>query len=102
MISCLPVVMQIFIGYPLCGNYLAYFLALSGASDPFLVTIISTLFAMFAAMSAFFLIERVGRRPQLLFGTYGMLVCPLVISLLGFFGRGEGWNSRALAAFCII
>ncbi|GJC90830.1 major facilitator-type transporter ecdC [Colletotrichum liriopes] len=94
--------MQLFLGYPLCGNYLAYFLTLSGVNDPFLITVISILLSMFAAIFAFFLIERVGRRPQLLFGTYGMLVCLLIISLLGLFGSGEGWNSRALAAFCII
>ncbi|KAF4783358.1 Major facilitator superfamily domain, general substrate transporter [Colletotrichum scovillei] len=96
------VVMQIFIGYPLCGNYLAYFLTLSGVDDAFVITIISVLCSMFAAIFAFFLIGRVGRRPQLMFGTYGMLVCLLVVSLLGFFGRGENWNSQALAAFCII
>jgi hypothetical protein len=102
MIACLPVIMQLFLGYPLCGNYLAYFLSLSGVQDPFLIQVISILLSMFSASFAFFLIERVGRRPQLLFGTYGMLACLLAISLLGFFGRGDGWNSRALAAVCII
>ncbi|WQF85531.1 Putative major facilitator, sugar transporter, major facilitator superfamily [Colletotrichum destructivum] len=102
MIACLPVVMQLFLGFPLCGNYLAYFLTLSGVSDAFLITLISVLLSMFAVVSAFSLVERVGRRPQVLFGTCGMLGCLLVISLLGFFGRGEVWNSKVLAAFCII
>ncbi|KAL0253001.1 hypothetical protein SLS55_010672 [Diplodia seriata] len=102
LIACLPVVMQLFMGYPLCGNYLAYFLTLAGIDDAFLITLISVLCSLVSAALAFFLIERVGRRPQLLFGVCGMLGCLLVIGLLGFFGSGEVWNSRAVSAFCII
>lgn len=102
MLACLPMAMQIMLGYPICGNYLAYFLTLSGVTDAFLITVISIIFSMFAAIFAFLLIERVGRRPQLLIGSCGMLVCLVIISILGFLGRGEIWNSRALAAFCII
>ncbi|KKY14257.1 putative mfs hexose transporter [Diplodia seriata] len=102
LIACLPVVMQLFMGYPLCGNYLAYFLTLAGIDDAFLITLISALCSLVSAALAFFLIERVGRRPQLLFGVCGMLGCLLVIGLLGFFGSGEVWNSRAVSAFCIV
>ncbi|KAK7413392.1 hypothetical protein QQX98_007769 [Neonectria punicea] len=102
LLACLPIVSQLFFGYPLCGNYLTYFLTLSGVDDAFLITVISVVCSLVAAGIAFFLIERVGRRPQLLGGMYGMLVCLLVVSLLGFFGRGLLWNSRCLAAFCII
>ncbi|KAH7131317.1 maltose permease [Dactylonectria macrodidyma] len=102
MLACLPIISQLFFGYPLCGNYLTYFLTLSGVNDAFLITVISVVCSLLAASFAFFLIERLGRRPQLLGGMYGMLVCLLVVSLLGFFGRGLLWNSRCLAAFCII
>ncbi|KAJ5374228.1 hypothetical protein N7517_006234 [Penicillium concentricum] len=101
-LACLPVVMQIFMGYPLCGNYLSYFLTLSGMGNAFLVTVISVVCSLVSAVFAFFVIERVGRRSQLLIGCYGMLVCLLIISLLGFLGFGETWNYRSLAAFCII
>lgn len=100
LLACLPL-MQIFIGYPLCGNYLSYFLTLSGMSNAFLITVISVVCSLVAALFAFSLIERVGRRNQLLVGTYGMLVCLLIISPLGFFGVGGKLNYRALAAFCI-
>jgi sugar porter (SP) family MFS transporter len=102
LVACLPVVMQLFMGYPLCGNYLAYFLSMSGIDDAFLITVISILCSLVSAGIAFVLIERVGRRPQILIGVYGMLVCLLIVGLLGFFGRGELWNNRALSAFCII
>ncbi|KAL4793232.1 general substrate transporter [Aspergillus venezuelensis] len=102
LLACLPVVMQILVGYPLCSNYLSYFLTLSGMQNAFLISMISTLVSLFASLAAFILIERVGRRPQMLTGCYGMLVCLLVISILGFKGVSEAWNSRALGAFCII
>lgn len=102
LIACLPVVSQLFMGYPLCGNYLAYFLVNSGIDNPFLITVISMVCALVSAGVAFFLIERVGRRPQILIGSYGMVACLLVVGILGFFGRGTMWNSRVLAAFCII
>ncbi|PYH87219.1 maltose permease [Aspergillus uvarum CBS 121591] len=102
LLACLPVVMQILTGYPLCSNYLAYFLSLSGFSNAFLITLISVLCSLVAALFAFVLIERVGRRRQMLAGCAGMLVCLLVVSVLGFEGLGQAWNYRALAAFCII
>lgn len=102
LLACLPLVMQIFMGYPLCGNYLSYFLTLSGMDNAFLITLISVICSMVAGIVAFGLVERVGRRNQLLVGSCGMLLCLLAISLLGFFGAGKKWNYRALAAFCII
>ena len=102
LLACLPLVMQILMGYPLCGNYLSYFLTLSGVSNSFLITVISVICSLIASLCAFGLIERVGRRNQMLAGSFGMLVCLLIISLLGFEGLGQAWNYRALAAFCII
>ncbi|KAF4460091.1 Major facilitator superfamily domain general substrate transporter [Fusarium albosuccineum] len=94
--------MQLFMGYPFCGNSLAYFLSLSGEYDAFLIIVISVLCSLVSGSFAFFLIEKVGRRPQLLAGVYGMLVCLFIVGLLRFFSCGEAWNSRVLAAFCII
>ncbi|PYI03522.1 general substrate transporter [Aspergillus sclerotiicarbonarius CBS 121057] len=102
LLACLPVVMQILLGYPLCGNYLSYFLSLSGVSNSFLITVISVVCSLVAALFAFVLIERVGRRRQMLTGCCGMLVCLLIISILGFEGLGQVWNYQSLAAFCII
>ncbi|KAF6812507.1 sugar transporter [Colletotrichum musicola] len=62
---------------------------LSGVTDAFLIAVISIMFSMLAAIFAFVLIERVGRRPQLLIGSYGMPVCLVIMSLLCFLGRGK-------------
>ncbi|CRG92313.1 High-affinity glucose transporter HXT2 [Talaromyces islandicus] len=102
LIACLPMVMQMFAGYPLCGTYLAYFLTLSGISNSFLITVISILFAVLAVAVAFIMIEKVGRRPQLLFGAFAMLPCLLGISILGFVNLGTIANGRGLAALSIL
>ncbi|KAH7242970.1 hypothetical protein MRS44_002187 [Fusarium solani] len=102
LLACLPLVMQQFAGYQLCGGYLAYFLTLSGLKSPFLITVVSFFLGMMAVLVAFVLIEKVGRRTQFLGGAFGMLPCLAVISVLGFKGVGTTANGNSLAAFSII
>ncbi|OTB09490.1 hypothetical protein M426DRAFT_50433 [Hypoxylon sp. CI-4A] len=102
LLACLPMVMQQFCGFPLCGNYLAYFLTLSGLENAFLITVISSLLSVAAVVVSFSLIEYVGRRKQLLVGVFGMVPCLLAITILGWIGRGTLANGQALAAFSII
>ncbi|KAF4492975.1 Major facilitator-type transporter ecdC [Colletotrichum fructicola Nara gc5] len=89
-------------GWPLCGNYLTYFLALAGLEDAFLVTVIANVLSIFAVLLSFSPVEKIGRRPQLLLGLSGMIPCLLAITILGWVGRGTLANGRALAAFSII
>lgn len=102
LLACFAMVMQHLSGYPLCGNYLAYFLELSGISDAFLITVISLLFSMVAIVCSFLLIEFVGRRPQFLAGLYGMVPCLLGIGILGFVNPSSLANGRGLASLAII
>ncbi|KAJ0349163.1 hypothetical protein COL154_013633 [Colletotrichum chrysophilum] len=102
LLACLPMVMQQFSGWPLCGNYLTYFLALAGLEDAFLVTVIANVLSIFAVLLSFSPVENIGRRPQLLLGLSGMIPCLLAITILGWVGRGTLANGRALAAFSII
>ncbi|RSL59605.1 hypothetical protein CEP51_013891 [Fusarium floridanum] len=100
--ACLIMLLQQLLGYPLCGNYLTYFLKLSGVNDAFLITVIAIICSLFACITAFVLIEKVGRRPQMLWGTFGMLICLVAVSILGWVGVGTLANGRALATFCIL
>ncbi|EQB49238.1 hypothetical protein CGLO_11440 [Colletotrichum gloeosporioides Cg-14] len=102
LLACLPMVMQQFSGWPLCGNYLTYFLALAGLEDAFLVTVIANVLSIFAVLLSFSLVEKIGRRPQLLLGLSAMIPCLLAITILGWVGRGTLANGRALAAFSIV
>lgn len=100
-LACLPMIMQHFVGYPLCGNYLAYFLSLSGVDNSFLITVISLVCALVAILVAFVLIEYVGRRPQYLFGTFAILPLLLCIGILGFRPLTVP-ILRGVSALCII
>lgn len=100
-LACLPMVMQHFIGYPLCGNYLAYFLTLSGVHNSFLITLIALICALAAIIVAFILIENIGRRPQYLFGTFAILPLLLCIGILGFL-KPTAAVLKGVSALCII
>ncbi|KAH8670671.1 general substrate transporter [Ilyonectria robusta] len=100
-LACLPMVMQHFLGFPLCGNYVAYFLTLSGVKNPFVITVISITMAMLAILLAFVLIELIGRRPQYLFGTFSVLPCLLCIGILGFL-KPTTAVMTGVGALCII
>ncbi|KAK2757831.1 sugar transporter [Colletotrichum kahawae] len=102
LLACLPMVMQQFSGWSLCGNYLTYFLTLAGLEDAFLITVIANVLSIFAVLLSFSLVEKIGRRPQLLLGLSGMIPCLLAITILGWVGRGTLANGRAPAAFSII
>ncbi|OKL63513.1 hypothetical protein UA08_02058 [Talaromyces atroroseus] len=102
LIACLPMAMQHFMGYGLCGNYLAYFLNLSGFRNSFLITLISMFIGLFAGAFSFLIIEHVGRRPQLLFGSFVVCLCLLVIGILGFVKPRSQSTSIGVAILCII
>lgn len=97
LLACLPMVMQQFLGFTLGNQYQAYFLGLAGLSNSFVITVISSLLGIFAILVAFTLIERVGRRPQLLLGSLGMLGCLLGMGILGFVNKGTTANNNGLA-----
>lgn len=102
LLACLPMAMQQFGGYTLCNNYLAYFLRQSGLGDPFLITVVANCLSIVAVMACFALVEKVGRRPQILWGYAAMIPCLLAITILGWVGVGTAANDSALSAFSII
>ncbi|KAI3041351.1 hypothetical protein CBS147352_9541 [Aspergillus niger] len=101
-VACLPIAMQQFMGFPLCGNYLSYFLKLAGLKNAFLVQVLSSLLSLFAILLAFAMIERVGRRLQLLVGCCMMLPCLLGLGILGLVNYGTAANGRCLAGLTIV
>ncbi|SPO07216.1 uncharacterized protein DNG_09910 [Cephalotrichum gorgonifer] len=101
LIACLPMAMQHFLGFSLCGTYLPYFLSLSGVDRPFVITVISTAVSTLATLCAVALIEVVGRRPQYIFGSSSILPCLLCIGILGFIEPTSAVMT-GVSALCII
>ncbi|KAF9232435.1 putative glucose transporter rco-3 [Melanogaster broomeanus] len=69
-------------------NFIFYFstpfLKSTGAiSNSFLISIIFTLVNVLSTPISFWTIERVGRRPLLVWGAFGMLVCQFLVAIIG-------------------
>jgi len=69
----------------------------AGADASFMQTVFVGLMNLVFTVFALLLIDRVGRRPLLLFGLVGMCVCSLLTSY-GFHGSGSGLNAGLVLA----
>lgn len=54
-----------------------------GLSNPFLISLITTLVNVFSTPLSFWTIEKFGRRTLLIYGAIGMLVCEFIIAIVG-------------------
>jgi sugar porter (SP) family MFS transporter len=69
-------------------NFIFYFstpfLESTGAiSNSFLISIIFTLVNVLSTPISFWSIERIGRRPLLIWGAFGMLICQFLVAIIG-------------------
>ena len=81
--ECSGLTLQNFIGVPLVFGQTTYFFQNAGLKDPFLGNLIIGLVALVSLASSLYLIERLGRRPLVLWGAAIMVVCDLLIGGLG-------------------
>ncbi len=56
-----------------------FFTQLGTISNPFLISLITTLVNVCSTPISFYTVERYGRRPLLLYGAIGMFVCELIV-----------------------
>lgn len=76
--------MQQFTGVNFIFYYSTTFLAgLNLGVNPFLLSLITTLVNVFSTPIAFWTVERFGRRPLLVWGALGMVVCQYIIAIAG-------------------
>ncbi|GAA5837734.1 hypothetical protein JCM3766R1_000568 [Sporobolomyces carnicolor] len=75
----------------------------SGIANPFIITIATNVVNVGATVPGLFLVDRAGRRPLLLYGALGMIVCHFIVA-----GVGSGVSSdndagqKVLVAFVCI
>ena len=51
--------------------------------DPFLISMIFTIVNVCSTPISFYTIEKFGRRPLLVYGAFGMLICQFVVAIVG-------------------
>lgn len=76
--------MQQWTGVNFIFYYSTPFLASTGAiSDPFLTSMIFTIVNVCSTPLSFWTVERFGRRPLLITGAFGMMVCQFIVAIVG-------------------
>ncbi|KAL8724438.1 MAG: hypothetical protein Q9166_007960 [cf. Caloplaca sp. 2 TL-2023] len=79
-----------------------FFNQLGTIDNPFLISLITTLVNVCSTPISFWTIERFGRRPLLIWGALGMLICEFLVAIMGT-ADGENPNVvKAMIAFICI
>ncbi|KAE8448609.1 hypothetical protein EG329_009034 [Mollisiaceae sp. DMI_Dod_QoI] len=76
-----------------------FFQELGTISNPFLISLITTLVNVCSTPISFYIIERYGRRSILIWGALGMLICEFIVGIIGVTaGRASQHNNSAVSA----
>jgi len=76
-----------------------FFQELGTISNPFLISLITTLVNVCSTPISFWIVERFGRRTILIWGALGMLICEFIVGIIGVTaGRQSQHNNSAVSA----
>ncbi|MCJ1447989.1 MAG: hypothetical protein MMC23_008502 [Stictis urceolatum] len=79
-----------------------FFKQLGTISNPFLISLITTLVNVCSTPISFYIIERLGRRTILLWGAMGMVICQFIVAIIGVTdGQNPSAVSAMIAFICI-
>ena len=79
-----------------------FFTQLGTISNPFLISLITTLVNVCSTPISFWTIEKYGRRPLLIWGALGMVVCQFIVAIAGTVDGGNPTTVKAMIAFICI
>jgi len=79
-----------------------FFQQLGTIQNPFLISLVTTLVNVCSTPISFYTIERFGRRPLLIWGALGMLVCEFIVAIAGTVDGSNPNTVRAEIAFICI
>jgi SP family sugar:H+ symporter-like MFS transporter len=79
-----------------------FFQELGTIHNPFLIGLITTLVNVCSTPISFWTIEKFGRRPLLIWGALGMLVCEFIVAIIGVTDGSNQSAVRAMIAFICI
>jgi len=72
-----------------------FFQELGTISNPFLIGLITTLVNVCSTPISFYTVEKFGRRPLLIWGALGMVICQFIVAIIG---TVDGQNPSAVKA----
>ena len=76
-----------------------FFQSLGTISNPFLISLITTLVNVCSTPISFYIVEKLGRRKILIFGAGGMITAQFIVGIIGVTaGRTEKHNNAAVSA----
>ncbi|MCJ1357417.1 MAG: hypothetical protein MMC33_007413 [Icmadophila ericetorum] len=78
-----------------------FFEELGTISNPFLIGLITTLVNVCSTPISFWTIERFGRRPLLIWGALGMVVCQFIVGIVGTADSSQPATKTLIAFICI-
>ena len=79
-----------------------FFQDLHTISNPFLISLITTLVNVCSTPISFWAIEKIGRRPLLIWGAFGMVVCQFIVAIAGTADPNNNKTTSAEIAFICI
>jgi MFS transporter, SP family, sugar:H+ symporter len=79
-----------------------FFQQLGSINNPFLISLITTLVNVCSTPISFWTVERFGRRPLLITGAVGMVVCQFIIAIAGTVNGSNPTTVKAEIAFICI
>ncbi|BEJ14422.1 hypothetical protein CspHIS471_0401890 [Cutaneotrichosporon sp. HIS471] len=79
-----------------------FFKRLGTIQNPFLISLVTTLVNVCSTPISFYTIERFGRRPLLVWGALGMLVCEFIVGIIGTAKPGDLTVAKVQIAFICI
>lgn len=79
-----------------------FFKQLGTIDNPFIISLITTLVNVFSTPISFWSMERVGRRPLLLWGALGMVICQFIVAITGTIVPDDPAAVKSMIAFICI
>ncbi|KKY21359.1 putative monosaccharide transporter [Phaeomoniella chlamydospora] len=79
-----------------------FFQQLGTISNPFLISLVTTLVNVCSTPVSFWTVERIGRRPLLIWGAFGMVVCQFIVAIVGTCLPNDDNAIKAMIAFICI
>lgn len=99
--GCILQALQQLSGINFIFYYGTYFFQRAGIKNPFIIMLVTNIVNILSTIPGLWLVERVGRRSLLFWGSVGMCVSELIVAFVGTFAPGEAANLVLIIFVCM-